>query len=275
MAAKKKAVRRKKSTAKSKPKRILNCLPSPDQEQDWTYDNALTAGVAAPLTAIPASKDLREVWWKINDQGSTGSCVGWATADSVVRWHLVKAGRLPKDVLLSPRFTWMASKETDEFITRPTTFIESDGTSLKSALDIARKYGSVIDAILPFVSGKLYPGEANAFYALAAQRKIASYINLGRNLTVWRTWIANNGPILTRLGVDATWDNAKATNGNLDLYQPNTVRGGHAVALVGYTPDRFIVRNSWGIAGWGAQGFGFASLAYAQAAFTEAYGVSV
>src|SRR4029453_5530336 len=66
-----------------------------------------------------------------------------------------------------------------------------------------------------------------------------------------------------------------APPGNLDLYQPNTVRGGHAVALVGYTPDRFIVRNSWGTTGWGAQGFGFASLAYAQAAFTEAYGVSV
>ena len=45
------------------------------------------------------------------------------------------------------------------------------------------------------------------------------------------------------------------------------------VALVGYTPDRFIVRNSWGT-GWGDKGFGYASLAYAQDAFTEAYGVS-
>jgi C1A family cysteine protease len=47
------------------------------------------------------------------------------------------------------------------------------------------------------------------------------------------------------------------------------------VALVGYTPDRFIVRNSWGTTGWGDQGFGYASLAYAQDAFTEAYGVSL
>ncbi len=44
-------------------------------------------------------------------------------------------------------------------------------------------------------------------------------------------------------------------------------------ALVGYTPDRFIVRNSWGTS-WGDQGFAYASVAYAQAAFTEAYGVS-
>ena len=74
--------------------------------------------------------------------------------------------------------------------------------------------------------------------------------------------------------MDATWDNADKTGGNLDVYQPATTRGGHAVALVGYTADRFIVRNSWGT-GWGDQGFGYASLPYARAAFTEAYGISL
>jgi C1A family cysteine protease len=47
------------------------------------------------------------------------------------------------------------------------------------------------------------------------------------------------------------------------------------VALVGYTVDRFVVRNSWGATGWGDGGFGYASLAYAREAFTEAYGVAV
>lgn len=273
--AKKPAPYRKKASPKSKPKRILNCLPSPKQENDWTFETALSAGLTAAPAAIPASKDLRAAWWKINDQGSTGSCVGWATADSVLRWHFVKAGRLPNNVMLSPRFIWMASKETDEFTSRPTTFIESDGTSLKAALDIARKYGSVTDVTLPFLSGKLYPDKVDTFYALASQLKIASYVNLGRDLNAWRIWLANNGPILTRLDVDATWYNAKATQGNLDLYQRPPGPAGHAVALVGYTPNRFIVRNSWGTTLWGAQGFGFASLAYAQAAFTEAYGVSL
>ena len=56
---------------------------------------------------------------------------------------------------------------------------------------------------------------------------------------------------------------------------PDTKRGGHAVAIVGYTPDRFIVRNSWGTTQWGDKGFGYASFGYAQAAFTEAYGVTL
>lgn len=261
--------------AAKKVKRILNCLPSPKQEEDWNIDNAKKSGLLAAAAVIPVSKDLRESWWKINDQESTGSCVGWATADGVIRWHFVKAGRVDKGKLLSPRFTWMASKETDEFISRPTTFIESTGTSLKAALDVARKFGTVQNSVLPFGSGKLYPGEENTFYAIASQLKIASYVNLGVNLSNWKQWIALNGPILTRLDVDTTWDNAKATNGKLDVYDAAHTRGGHAVSLVGYTADRFIIRNSWGTSSWGDKGFGFASLAYAQAAFTEAYGVSI
>jgi C1A family cysteine protease len=74
--------------------------------------------------------------------------------------------------------------------------------------------------------------------------------------------------------VDATWDDARRTRGNLDVYQPETLRGGHAVALVGYTADRFLVRNSWGTA-WGDRGYAYASLEYAEAAFVEAYGVSL
>jgi C1A family cysteine protease len=254
-------------------RRILNCIPSRNTEQDWTFANAATAEIVAMAPAIPAEKDLREPWWKINDQGDTGSCVGWATADSVLRWHFVKSGELRENELLAPRFIWMAAKETDEFLSQPTTFIEEEGTSLKAALDIARKFGAVTDAMLPF-SGALYQETAKVFYAIAAQLKIASYFNQGTNPADWKTWLATKGPILTRLGVDSTWDNATATGGNLDIYQPATVRGGHAVAFVGYTADRLIVRNSWGT-GWGDQGFAYASLAYAQAAFTEAYGVTL
>ncbi len=254
-------------------KRILNCIPSRDTERDWRFEHAVGAGLVAAL-AIPPTKDLRATWWTIGNQEETGSCVGWASADSVIRWHLVKDNRLGKAERLTPRFIWMASKETDQYVSQPTTFIETEGTSPKSALDVARKFGTVPDSILPFASGKLYPGEARTFYAIAAQRKIASYVNLGRSLDNWRTWIATNGPVLARLDVDTTWDNALATKGNLDVYKANETRGGHAVALVGYKPGRFIVRNSWGT-DWGDKGFGYASLEYAQAAFTESYGVTV
>lgn len=265
---------RRRASKKRQPKRILNVIPSPERDEDWTFRNAQEADMIATAPRVPSTKDLRADWWRINDQKSTGSCVGWATADSVLRWHFVKAGRLPQSTLLSPRFIWMASKETDQFTSRPTTFVDAEGTSLKSALDIARKYGAVRDSSLPWATGKLYGGSANTLYALAAQFKILSYFNLGVTPSNWRTWLATNGPILTRLDVDATWDAASENKGVLAEYKPRTARGGHAVAIVGYRPGEFIVRNSWGT-GWGDKGFAYASDSYAENAFTEAYGVSV
>jgi C1A family cysteine protease len=271
--------KRKRPQRPKRVKRVLNVVPSQETERDWRIETADAAGLlAAAPAATPKAKDLRETWWKIGDQGSTGSCVGWATADSLLRWHFVKGGRIKNTETLSKRFIWMASKETDEFSNSPTTFIENAGTSLKAALDVARKFGAVKENVLPFAGGALYPGDPATFYALAAQMKINSYFNLsfnrGGSFDSWRRWLSTHGPMLTRLDVDRTWDDADVNAGNLDEYMPKTRRGGHAVSIVGYTTDRFIVRNSWGT-GWGDKGFAYASLAYAQDAFTEAYGISV
>lgn len=276
-AAKKASTTRRTGDAEPSPQqRILNCEPSPGTDRDWDIVNARDAGMLAAVTrAVPAEADLREDdWWPVGDQGTTGSCVGWACAASVLRWHLVKAGRLDQDEPLSPRFQWMAAKETDEFASQPTTFIETAGTSLKASLDVARKFGAARDRDLEFVSGGLYRGEVATFYALASQLKIAAYFNLGRKPRDWRTWLGTKGPILTRLDVDDTWDKATTTKGKLTTYKAATARGGHAVSLVGYTRTTFIVRNSWGT-GWGDGGYAYASDAYAQKAFTEAYGVAV
>jgi hypothetical protein len=238
------------------------------------FRHAAQSGVlAAGQRAIPPAKDLREPWWDVGDQGATGACVGWASTEGVLRWHFVKAGRLAQNVHLSPRFIWMAAKETDQYTALPTTFIDSDGTFLKAALDVARKWGAVDNTVLPF-EGALYAGEVATFYAISTQLKIASYFNLGTDLKAWRSWLAQKGPILTRLEVDKTWDDATDTNGKMATYRPRTARGGHAVAIVGYTRTGFIVRNSWGT-GWGDKGFGYPTDAYAGKAFTEAYGVTL
>lgn len=279
----KKAARRQKRPAVPRvaetpvSKRICNIVPSRETERDWKYEDAVGAGVLGAVAAAPSSVDLRHSWWAIGDQGLTGSCVGWASAEGVVRYQMVMAHRLAKKLMLSARFVWMAAKETDEFTQRPTSFLEGDGTSLKSAMDVCRKYGVVTAAMLPFnINTLMYTGPENTFWAAAAQMRIAAYYNLGKNLNQWKSWLASHGPILAGVSVDNTWDNATATHGSLDTFLPNTVRGGHAVALVGYTATgRFIVRNSWGTA-WGDKGFAYASAAYISGAFfNESYGVTV
>jgi len=270
----------KKQRARARPEtsRICNLEPSHNTENDWRFEHAVAANaIAAPRAAAPASVDLRAAWWDIGNQEATGSCVGWSSTDGVARYHFVKAGRLAQNAKLSPRSTRMASKGTDTFTTRPETFIEEAGTTLKAALDILRKYGAAPESLVPFhIATSLYLGNEDTFYATAATRRIASYFNLQKNLANWRSWLAGHGPILAGLSVDATWDNATATRGKLDTFQANTVRGGHAIAVVGYTTDRrFIIRNSWGTS-WGDRGFAYASEAYINAGFfDESYGVTL
>lgn len=249
---------------------VLNCVPSTGTENDWTFEDAIDAQVVRIAARVPSSKDLREAWWAINNQGRTGACVGFATAYGVLRWHYAKAGMIGKTQSPSARFIWMANKETDQITSYPTTFIETAGTQTKLALRVAKNYGCVLEEDLP-MKGTLSMLKRAAFYTKAAKLRISSYHNLGQNPKDWRKWIAFQGPILTRLGVDRTWDQATQTKGQLDKYQPNTVRGGHAVCLVGYTKDHFIVRNSWDTT-WGDKGFAYASNKYAADAFTETYG---
>ncbi len=254
--------------------RILNVLPSRDIQTDWKLENAVAAGAVSINANLPESVDLREPWWDIGDQGNTGSCVGWATADGVVRHQMVKTGKLAKKDHLSPRFVWMASKETDEIVDRPETFIEAAGTTLKSAMDVARKYGVPNETMLPLsIHTLMYTGRPDDLYAAASLNKIAGYVNLQKNLPEWKRWLAAGRPLLVAFNVDLTWINADKS-GNLDRYQPDPAGnlGGHAVTLVGYTKDRFILRNSWGPL-WGDRGFGYATVDYInQAFYNEAYG---
>lgn len=255
--------------------RICNLVPSADTGADWTLADAAEAGLLAAAPP-PPSLDLRASWWTVGDQGKTGSCVGWAGAWGV-GWYVMRShGRIGAADRLSPRYLWMGSKETDEFNRRPTSFAEADGTSLKAACEIARLYGFALEADVPFaIRTAMYLGSVNALYASNAQRKIASYINLGRDPLKWRMWLAEQGPILAGLSVDSHWMQG-GTDGMLDAFDAANVYGGHAVCICGYREDgTFIVRNSWGTT-WGDRGHAYVTPAYLQAAFfDEGYGMSV
>jgi len=253
--------------------RVLNCIRSKKQSDDWTPEQALESGIIKDRKRLPRKLDLREDWWTIRDQQNTGACVGFATADGVLRRLFVKSGKIRKDELISPRFIWMANKEVDDLTDYPTTFIETAGTQTKTALRIARNFGAVTEEILP-MNGRLFNGSVQGFYITAGRLRILSYHNLNLDSRQLKSWLVQRGPILARLDVDENFRNANASSSQLDNYDDLLIHGGHAVAIVGYDDDRFLIRNSWGT-DWGDNGYAYVSSKYFERAFTEAYGVAV
>jgi C1A family cysteine protease len=260
--------------ASSVPQRITNCKVSIVAPEQLPNLMAVSDG-AAP---VPESLWKSDFTWPVGNQLDTGACVGWAVGDGLIRWYLVKKGRLTDSEPLSVRYFWMAAKELDEFGECPTTFLEHEGTSIWAALQIAQRFGALKESLLPN-QGKLFAGSQLQFIMEADRLKVSMVRKLERDLDVWARWLAKHGPLAVRLNVDANFELASAGSSHLDTYTsyPDPWNRGHAVLLVGYTTSidgnpRFILRNSWGEA-WGEQGYAYVSRGYAEAAITEAWGI--
>jgi hypothetical protein len=266
---------------------------SKEKQKDWNIENLFYSQYLQlpQKSALPSSTDLRNNFPLPIHQQKRGvfSCIGYAVTD-MVHWHFYQIGGL-KIKKFSARFNWMAAKEIDTLTSRPTTFIEQAGSTLKAGLDVCRKYGSVDDELLPTESDSLFQGTTQQFYAQASKYKISAYYSLmlppiemiaGKEVTkeqrqklqllIWKIWINNNHPILVRVNVDKTFYNAK--DNLLENYQESNNFQKHAALLVGYDEEGFILRNSWGKE-WGDKGYARLSNQYAFEALDEAYGITV
>ena len=146
------------------PDRVLNVGDSPAREDDDTPAAAVAAGHLSAAEP-PDAFDLRAPWWGVGDQGETGSCVGWALADSVLRRQLVGAGRLARGrAALAALHVDGGEGDAREALEAeggpgwlPTTFLEQGLVDVKSALDVARHVRRRARADVPW-QGALYPG---------------------------------------------------------------------------------------------------------------------
>jgi hypothetical protein len=262
--------------------RVLNVAESPDDVWD-----ALERGRLRDVEPPDEYEPYKGRRYEVPDQKQTGSCIGWALADSVMRLQLVRQGRLRPNQRLSARFIWMASKEwqaqrlgrdraTVEALLpdwQPSTFLEEATTAAKDALQVARHLGVVTEPMLRW-EGPLNRGPEHAFWERAAQFKVESYYSVtgaGRDERVrrWRQWISQHGPLLVVVATDSSLLDGERV---LSRFRPRRRVYLHACALVGYRPEGFILRNSWGT-DWADKGYALAEPEWLARAVRESYGV--
>lgn len=253
--------------------------------------------------------DLRDEtgmdWWIVEHQGKPYSCSAFALANGLLWYHLgKKAMDISEYPLLrkratefmkmpSIRFLWLAAKEFDEQVVYPTTFLENQSCSLKSALRILRKYGCLSESQYGYndisISDEaLKDATVGRIYLNASIRRINAYINLepaepelrgaakkDRHFENIQFWLKNVGPVAIRINLTPEFTKAGKNDYQLDGI-PTTTDGSHALCVIGTKNDSeyFILRNSWGD-NWGLDGHIHIHRDYLEYILKESYGIII
>jgi hypothetical protein len=244
-------------TTAEKIKRTLDAAPDRIDIRDWFYQPNLQ-----PLPDFVVN--CRGVP-RILDQGSEGACTGFALA-AVVNYQLARRQLITahdQDRLVSPRMLYEMARRYDEWPGE-----DYEGSSARGAMKGWTAHGVASRKLWPDTLKR--PDNLTDERATDAQRTPggAYYRVIHRNIRDMHAAIAEAGILYATLMVHEGWDKpgpemisiSYALEGNSVtemlpvIARKGRADGGHAVAIVGYTRDGFIVQNSWGEE-WGNNGF--------------------
>lgn len=215
-------------------------LASGDSDKDY-----MVAGVLSTMTDVsqlPATLDLSTVLLPPRAQGKQSSCVAFACA-AMREYHAARLQAVRYH--LSPQFLYDLRPDDDAGFMVP-----------RRAFDILRKVGVSPDADVPQREddAKRVPSEFSMSRASAF--RIDSYWRV-TTVDECRVMLYEQGPCVMSLPV---FEKAYGA-GQIKFYRPlagagtagDKLIGFHMMAVVGYTKDAFVIRNSWGPA-WNGTG---------------------
>ncbi len=240
-----------KRTVSEKIDRPLDAFPDRIDVRDWFYQPRLS-----PLPNQLINIDRVPL---ILDQGAEGACTGFALA-AVVNFLL--AGRkIQRSV--SPRMLYEMARRYDDW---PGEGYE--GSSARGAMK-----GWIGHGVCPCESWPIeLQGVENFTPAIADESRGTpggAYFRVShREIRDMHAALNEVGILYATLMVHSGWAKPGPSSVTLSYGEEDNLRevelpviermgradGGHAIAIVGYTQDGFVVQNSWGQE-WGYQGF--------------------
>lgn len=234
-------------TARPASKRKLDAFPDRIDLRDWAYQPTL---LALPDTLVNCGKVPA-----ILDQGSEGACTGFALSAVI---NYLSAQRGAKRAV-SPRMIYEMARCYDDWPGE-----NYEGSSARGAMKGWARHG---------VCGRdLWPDEAlgrgrldltigqaalatpaGAYYRVKHREVRDVHAALNEVGAVYCTIMVHDGweepgPVVVQVS-----DGVRTRNLPV-ISRKGRASSGHAIALVGYTRDGFIVQNSWG-GTWGSAGF--------------------
>lgn len=235
----------------------LDAFPDRIDLRDWYYQPALIS-LPESLVSCPLIRPSM-----VLDQGREGACTGFAMAAVV---NFLRAQR-KQHALVSPRMIYELARRYDEWPGE-----DYEGSSARGAIKGWVKHGVCLrSAWKDTRHGIAHMTDAICKQAMSAPGG-AYYRIRPYNVRDMHTALNETGILYATLMVHAGWAHPGSEKGSKPvavsfvhggrkttlklpvIKRSGSADGGHAVAIVGYTPQGFIIQNSWG-PGWGAKGF--------------------
>ena len=203
---------------------VTNLTRSPLDNRDYKYE-ALNR-----LTAIPETLDMREELLPVRNQGSDGACVAFTAA--CIK-EIQERRDIGFDKYMSPQFIYNHRQN-----------ITTEGMYPRDLMRILTNIGSIPEEMMPY---QKYTKVTDEMLQYASNHKIKGYASIS-SIDGLKSSLVSNGPAL--LGIPIYNYGAhmwKRVNNE-------SLKGGHAVAVVGWNNEGFIIRNSWG-SSWNGDGY--------------------
>lgn len=212
---------------------VFNLQPSPKDDRDFLLESIYPYSVA-----LPATLDLRNGMPSVRDQGQYGTCSA-QTAAAMKEWQ--ERVDVNFKSYMSPQFIYNLRENYG-----------TEGMTPRDTMKILYHVGIVPEKDYPYASSfeNLDPSALKPTLAeTAAKYRISGYANIGTMDSLKKALLAN-GPCYIAFSV---YNPEKREFWKPDF--PNQeAMGGHAVTVVGWLKDSFIIRNSWS-SQWGDGGY--------------------
>lgn len=243
--------------------RVRNVRPDAVDFRDLAY--------RASIGAAPKPSRFPDFALPVKNQHDTSACTGFSL--SLVLEYLARRSARETTAQVSPYMLYWMARRYDEF---PGS--KDEGSSLRGALKGWQKHGCCADRLWTTGVDSMPPASADAaqdWWLDAVTRPLGAYYRIDvKQITDIHSALNEVGIVYASTDTHKGWD-AGADGGRKegvwkirpksfaqDLfvipYKPGSA-GGHAIAIVGYDHQGFLIQNSWDT-DWGS--YGYAILTY-------------
>ena len=197
------------------------------------------------VKSLPSSIDLRNKWiFKIENQGSQGSCAANATA-SAIEFVLSNSGDSPE---VSRSFLYYMARSLRNWQNQDT------GSLIRDNIKVAASIGIASEFCMPYNDRDYKTPPSLKCLEEANRHKIGNYYSID-GIEQYKTCLSEGYPVIFGMYLFSQFMNN--VGGKIEMPSGVSI-GGHAMVMCGYddAKEYLIIRNSWGPF-WGDGGFAY------------------